>query len=114
MLRHHNVARHHESVSHAQSIERTLEDMVCRWGAQQRLPVIATEGYEVKTSALLVTNELCHDARILYLIRRPKCVRAHPSAKSRGRMGHPQLWDGQGFKSLGCATRRLAAHHLPT
>ena len=60
VLRHENVACDHESVSHARSIERMLDDMVCRCCAQQRLPMIATEGYKVKTSALLVANELCH------------------------------------------------------
>jgi hypothetical protein len=53
----------------------------------------------------LVTNELYHDTKIPHPIRRSKCVRNPPFAKSREGWGTPRLWDGQGLKSLGCATR---------
>jgi hypothetical protein len=66
MFRHQNISRNYEAVFLPDYLKLTLEDGVGSVPRQQRLPAITTEGQEVKTAALLVTNEaLGHDGKIL-------------------------------------------------
>ena len=66
MLRHQNITSNHKAVPHTHGLKLTLEDAVCRRRARQRLTTITTERDKVKTAALLVTDELHHNWRILY------------------------------------------------
>ena len=95
VLRHQNISSNHEAVPHTQGLKLTLEDGVRRLRAQQRLTTITTERDKVKTAALLVTDELRHNWRILY----PPMSELHaspPFARKKRRMGHPHRWQVKG------------------
>jgi hypothetical protein len=69
VLRHQNISGHDKTVPRTHRLELSLEDSVGSLPRQQRLPAITTEGQEMKTAALLVTDKLCHDEDILQSIR---------------------------------------------
>ena len=79
VVRHDDIAADYEIVTEAHGLKRTLEKFARRCVAQVLESVIARVVDEVKTAALLITNEPFRHGCIL-----------HPMSQNRD-MGHPDL-----------------------
>ena len=100
MFRHQHKARYHKAVPRTHDLKLTLEDAIGLRRVQQRLAPITTEGHKVKTAALLVTDELRHDDRILH--RSDGRDSWKPTLRQKkAKDGPPTSLTGKG-----CATRR--------
>ena len=85
MLRHHDISGDEAAVPAADTFQFALKGVSrAPAGVQQFHPPIAAEGDEVQAALILITDWL--DVHSLPILIRGK---AHPPAKSAGRVGQP-------------------------
>jgi hypothetical protein len=91
VLGHDDIAEDVKVISAARGFQRALEETARLRRIQMRLPLVTTEGDEVKVSGVLIADEFLRHSGILTR-EFPLRVVALRNPRSQGRdLGHPQL-----------------------